>query len=270
VFIGKGIKGLTLIRACIGATQAFHYPTLNQIFSEYLPSHLKTRMVGVNQMMTAAGIIFANLFIPLLNEYYGWPLCFYLLGFTGLIVAYFWKQNASKLQSLPKKHTIRPETSFRISQLFQPPLLAIYLAQFSFNWGFFIMFSWLPTYLTEELHFQSEKMGVLSAFFYFAMASFAPLASFLSEKLAARYSTLTIRKLSMGICFGSQILLMELIKSTTSPSLIITFLFLSMGLGQFQTPGNLSNILEVAPENTGLVFGLVFYLGFLMVKRYHE
>lgn len=135
-------------------------------------------------------------------------------------------------------------------------LKAIVIAHVCFNWGFYIILSWLPTYFTSKLNVNIADIGwfiVLPYIFMVHLKSYlfsksqvilGNFAGWVSDRLIQRgYAIVKVRKGINSIAFFGPAFFF-IILATTPPSLGASVFYTSaaMGLASF---GRYCNVLSI-------------------------
>ncbi|UYV71568.1 hypothetical protein LAZ67_8003711 [Cordylochernes scorpioides] len=144
------------------------------------------------------------------------------------------------------------------------PVLAIIVAHFTENWGFYTMLTELPTFLGNVMHYdivRSEmcaQASLLSAIPYLVVSFTVPLGGQLADFIRRRgyLSTTAVRKLFTCGAFLSQALFMTLAAVSSTPTGVIVCLVLAVGLGGLSSSGFSVNHLDVAPR---VLHGLPYF-----------
>jgi ACS family sodium-dependent inorganic phosphate cotransporter-like MFS transporter 5 len=132
----------------------------------------------------------------------GWPLCFYLFGFTGIIWFAFW---CFLVYNTPSSHPrINPQEKAFILASIAPqdeennipipwlkiftcvPLWAILITQCGQSWAFYTQLTELPTYMSQILHFDIQANAILSAIPYLTSWWCGILTSIFADWLLSR------------------------------------------------------------------------------------
>eukprot|EP00889_Picochlorum_renovo_P000158 jgi/Picre1/27188/NNA_000157.t1 len=144
-------------------------------------------------------------------------------------------------QKAPKAPTNVPWRKF----LRSPPVWAVIVAHFCYNWGYYTLLAWLPSYFEMALGLNVEKSSLLTLIPYIAMTFMTPFVGPVADGLAARgWSVTTVRKLSQGIAFAGPALCM-LAMSILTPAapgggntiLLVAIMSLAFALGAWARAG---------------------------------
>ncbi|CAL1294844.1 unnamed protein product [Larinioides sclopetarius] len=204
----------------------------------------------------------------------GWPSVFYVFGAFGCVWFIFWVlfvyENPSQHPSISKEELLyieqnkdeKPKTNLAIpwKDIFTSlPMWACIIAHIGHNFGFLILLTEMPTYLSGILHFDIKANGLLSALPYIVQAICAWLASFLADRLrkSGRMSITTIRKVcnSIGL-FGPAVCLLGVTVSGCRPDLIIALLSLALAFNGFIYSGFNVTHVDMSPDLAGTTFAI--------------
>lgn len=105
-----------------------------------------------------------------------------------------------ELGELKRNENLPPTPWKEILQ--SPPVYAMIAAQIGHNWGYFVMASDLPKYMSDVMRFSIKENGFYSALPYLVMFISSMATGFLSDYLTVRnYMSLTnVRKFFTFVC----------------------------------------------------------------------
>ncbi|GFR20905.1 vesicular glutamate transporter 2.1 [Trichonephila clavata] len=139
------------------------------------------------------------------------------------------------------------------------PMWAVIVSHFGQNFGFLILLTEMPTYLSTILHFDIQSDGILSALPYIVQSMCAILVSYLVDKLrkSGRMQITTIRKISNSIgLFGPSVCLLGITVSGCSPYVNIGLLSLAMAFNGFVYSGFNVTHVDMSPDFAGTLYGI--------------
>lgn len=136
------------------------------------------------------------------------------------------------------------------------PFVAICVAHFGSNWGFFSLLTNLPTYLHNIMHFDLESNGLISALPYFGLALSTQFFSLIADWLKNRnfLSITGVRRLSQCVALLTPAGCLLGLGFTTNSYVAVTLLVLAVaatGAG-----GLFANMIDLAPRYAGLLMGI--------------
>jgi len=188
-------------RVLIGLFEAVCYPTFAGLIARWFPDKEKTRAISLVVSGSAGGTIMAMIVSGPIIESRGWPYVFYFFGFLGFCWCVLWiligasSASTSKLISQEELDYIQANTTRTAATQKEIPWKTIFssvhfwalvINYFTNNWGFYIILTWLPTYLEEELHFDLKENTFISFLPYLAqllvILPVGRIADFMIEK----------------------------------------------------------------------------------------
>ncbi|XP_015917008.1 putative inorganic phosphate cotransporter isoform X2 [Parasteatoda tepidariorum] len=272
-----GTAAFIVVRVLEGLGEGVTFPAINFAISTWAPkierSRLSTLIFTGNQFgnvvsMSISGVLCSTDFLG------GWPSCFYVFGAIGCVWFLFW---GGLIYETPASHpSISKEELFFIEQnkdekpkekaaipwksiFTSVPMWALVFAHIGHNFGFLILLTEMPTYLSSILHFDLKSNGVLSALPYIAQALTAWVASYIADKLrkSNKLSITTIRKVfnSIGL-FGPAICLIGITVSGCRPELIVVLLTFAMAFNGCVYSGFNVTHVDMCPEYAGTTFAI--------------
>jgi Major Facilitator Superfamily len=83
-----------------------------------------------------------------------------------------------------------------------PAVWAVIVAHFAFNWGYYTLLAWLPSYFDLALELEVSKSSFFTLIPYLSMVVMTPFVGPVADGLIARgWSTTNVRKLCQGVSF---------------------------------------------------------------------
>ncbi|CAL1281263.1 unnamed protein product [Larinioides sclopetarius] len=128
------------------------------------------------------------------------------------------------------------------------------VTHFGENWGFYTLLTDMPTYLSNVLHFNIEKNGVISALPNLIQAFVAVIASWTADKLLAsgKLKITTIRKIMNSIALYSPALcVLPIAFIGCKPVAIVILLTMAVSLNGFIYSGFNVIHVDMSPEFAG-------------------
>ncbi|KAF8787062.1 Sialin like protein [Argiope bruennichi] len=139
------------------------------------------------------------------------------------------------------------------------PMWGLVVTHFGQNWGFYTLLTDMPTYLSNVLHFNIEKNGVVSALPNLIQAFVAVIASWTADKLLARgkLKITTIRKIMNSIALYSPALcVLPIAFIGCEPVIIVILLTVGISLNGFIYSGFNVIHVDMSPEFAGTLMGI--------------
>lgn len=230
-----------------------------------------TAVFGGLDVGSAVGLLLCG---PLIH-WFGWQSVFYLFAVLGLLWCLAWplcrpEQQDSDLPtrmigegSPPPAKRMPPNVPWG-KFLRSPPVWAVIVAHFCYNWGYYTLLAWLPSYFEMALGLNVEKSSILTLIPYIAMTMMTPFVGPVADGLVGRgWSVTTVRKLSQGIAFAGPALCMTALAVLTPATpgagptvLIVAIMSLAFALGAWARAGLYCNHQDLSPKYAAALLGL--------------
>lgn len=166
--LAESLAFLIAARIGFGMAEGGGNAALFKVLADNFPSKERARASSIVATAFAIGPAVAAPLVTLLLLKVGWHAMFLWLAVPGCIVSilvYFVLTNQRGqtvvLDSLDKNDTVRWQDLVR-----RPTTLALLLAYFTFNIGFWGYIGWMPSYLSIERHIDIKALGVLAGIPY--------------------------------------------------------------------------------------------------------
>ncbi|XP_012523232.1 putative inorganic phosphate cotransporter isoform X2 [Monomorium pharaonis] len=172
-------------RAICGLVQGSALPCLHTLLSKWSPPEERGRF----SMFVYSGGWIGNVVCLLSSGFLaassiGWPSCFYVWGSLGVVCGIcfylFGKDSPAEHPSIPldEKEYIemslgvtevneKPSTPWK-SILLSVPVWALLIVQCAQSWGFWMLLTEIPSYMTSIMRFDIKKNGMMTALPYFS------------------------------------------------------------------------------------------------------
>ncbi|XP_049873027.1 putative inorganic phosphate cotransporter [Pectinophora gossypiella] len=277
--IGASLGGWKLVCCCRvlqGLTQAFVYPSMHHLVSQWIPLEEKGLLstiiyaggqLGIALQLIAAGFLATSL---------GWPVIFYVNGTLGLIwtAAYLFFGSGcpeqSKLISDEELQYIQTSLG-RVGEhkrfptpwksiVTSLPFWAVIVAHCGQNWGFFTLMTEMPTYMAKVLGMHLTSNGVLSSLPYLAMYVLSfPMGAMTDLIIKKNWLSVTAtRKLfnTIGL-WGPAIALIGLSYTPAGNMVLaVAMLTITVGINAGQYTGYMLVHIDLAPNFSACLMGV--------------
>ncbi|XP_046680594.1 putative inorganic phosphate cotransporter isoform X1 [Homalodisca vitripennis] len=266
-----------LTRVVQGLAQGFFFPCVNTHMAKWAPPPERSRIFSFVFGGTQLGTV-VTLFVAgyLAAGPWGWPSIFYSTGLCGVLWAVAWLFlganspdthpsisdsereyiKAALVSSSDQSSTMRTPWRDIVTSV---PLWALLIAHLGQNWGFWMLLTMLPNYLSHVLGFNIKSNGLFSSIPYMVMWSltivFSWIADYINEK---RLLPLNVsRKMWNTIAhWGGAAALVALSLISTSVTGAVVLLTVSVALNAGVYTGFLTNHLDLSPNFAGLLMGI--------------
>jgi ACS family glucarate transporter-like MFS transporter len=280
----QGLRSLVAIRFLFGAGEAGAFPNAVRSFSQWFPARERGMANGVLFFGSRLGGAITAPIALVLIQRWGWRASFVVFGAVGLVWATAWyrsyrdrpaehpdvdpaelawiQQDAQLSTSNSQVPTARtPEPTPWRQLLTSPNLYAICAMYFTFGYGLYFYFTWLPTYLVQELGFSLVTGGFFAAL-PFLLAGAANLAGGWCTDTLARTRGLRVARVTLGFTAFSTCAVL-ILASILVPTPVAKALLLALALASadFALSACWAVCLDVAPHHAGVVTGFMNTFG---------
>lgn len=246
-----------------------------------------TAVFGGLDVGSAMGLLLCG---PLIH-WFGWESVFYLFAALGLLWCLLWPlcQPEKQDSDLPRRMLGKPAAGGAAAPaakaapsrpthvpwgkfLRSGPVWAVIVAHFTYNWGYYTLLAWLPSYFEMALGLNVEKSSLLTLIPYIAMTCMTPFVGPVADGLVARgWSVTHVRKLAQGISFAGPALCMLALAALTPAAtaaaaagggptfttfLIVGIMSVAFALGAWARAGLYCNHQDLSPKYAAALLGL--------------
>jgi ACS family sodium-dependent inorganic phosphate cotransporter len=170
------------------------------------------------------------------------------------------------MESVDLPSEIKPPEKVRVpwGEFFKSmPVWAVTVAHFSFNWGYYTLLAWLPSYFELALGLEVDKSSFLTLIPYLAMTSMMPLVGPIADGMVERGVKLTlVRKICQGVAFVGPALCMVACGLLTPAAgagpasgattiALVTLLSFAFAFGAWSRGGLYCNHQDLSPRYAG-------------------
>eukprot|EP00803_Ostreobium_quekettii_P011560 evm.model.scf_130EXC.2 EVM.evm.TU.scf_130EXC.2 scf_130EXC:62628-66747(-) len=212
-----GFFWLCASRILVGLGEGFAPSAATSVLAKQVPVTERSRAVstvfGGLDLGSAIGLLMCG---PLIRMF-GWPCVFYLFAVFGLVWCLVWplakpekRDRAMREKALREAERLAASAEQGKDDLKVPwgqflrsaPVWAVTTAHFCFNWGYYTLLSWLPSYFELALNLNIQNSSFLTVIPYLSMTAMTPLVGPMADALVEQgWSVTHVRKLSQGIAF---------------------------------------------------------------------
>ena len=271
----QGLRSLVAIRFLFGAGEAGAFPNAVRSFSQWFPARERGMANGVLFLGSRlGGAITAPIAIVLIRQW-GWRVSFVVFGAIGLVWAVAWYRSyrdrpadhpevdsaeiAWIEQDGARVETNEPTPWRRL--LVSPNLYAICAMYFTFGYGLYFYFTWLPTYLIRELGFSDVAGGFFSSLPFLLAGAANISGGWCTDALARRRGLRAARVVlgftSFSLC-GLLILGSILMPAAVGKAVLLAF---ALASADFALSACWAVCLDIAPHHAGVVTGFMNTFG---------
>ena len=208
--LATGYVMLLGLRLAMGLGESVIYPANAHILAGRASEKVRGRFNGLISMAMCLGPTGGTLVGGLVLAHYGWRAVFLALGALSLTWLWPWLRTPSSASAAPRG----PEASGPGygELLRRRPLWAVSIGQLCYSWQFYLLLTWLPSYLVKAQHLSLPAMAGIGAAVYAVQAMAALASGMLTDILVRRGSGSTEARrmaLLIGLAGGGLALLAE-------------------------------------------------------------
>ncbi|MEA3179504.1 MAG: transporter, family, solute carrier family 17, partial [Gammaproteobacteria bacterium] len=255
-------------RIALGAGEAAVFPAAMTMIGRWVPTAQRSRAVALIVSTASLSTVFALPMTGWLVHVYGWPVPFYAFGALGLIWAVAW---FSKVQS---GYGIEPPGNSSLANsrmaipwrliLSTPAVWAIVITNLCFNWSYYVLGAWLPSYMKTTFGVSIVNAGLLSAAPWLASFLMGNVAGYIADGLLkAGRSATVVRKVmqTSGLVLGGLCLLA--LPAAGSVTGAVVLMCCAAGLLALCFAGYAPNSFDIAPRYADVIWALSNTIGTL-------
>ncbi len=196
---------MVLLRVLLGIGESIYLPGGMKLVSVLFSPKDRGLASGLVNCGTRAGLAFGAPLIAALVVAFGWKKAFFILGFTSLIWLAPW------LMAFPKGASTVTHSSgagnYKLSKV-DRNLLGMSLAHIGYGYYFYLMVTWLPSYLVKVRGMSLQEAGGYAVVPYLTFTLGEPIGGWLADRMVARgMDELFSRKLIITVSYLTSILL---------------------------------------------------------------
>lgn len=276
------LLALCASRVFVGLGEGLAPSSATNVMARLVPEKERARAVtavfGGLDVGSAVGLLLCG---PLIH-WFGWQSVFYLFALLGLIWCLLWPLCRPEAQDPNVASRMTPlsgsqsASTSRVAKRLAPanvpwgkflksaPVWAVIVAHFCYNWGYYTLLAWLPSYFEMALGLNVEKSSLLTLIPYIAMTIMTPFVGPVADGLVNRgWSVTTVRKMSQGIAFAGPAVCMAALAWLTPTSVgtgptgvIVAIMCAAFALGAWARAGLYCNHQDLSPKYAAALLGL--------------
>ncbi|XP_016964204.1 putative inorganic phosphate cotransporter [Drosophila biarmipes] len=272
---------LIVTRVLMGLGEGTTFPALSVLLAAWVPANERGKLgalvLGGGQVGTIMGNLLSGVFI----DAYGWEFVFYFFGGLGCIwfaifvfLCYSDPTSHPFIKPSEREYLIKeigtisrnedlPPTPWK-AILTNLPMFALVAAQIGHDWGFYIMVTDLPKYMSDVLQFSIKANGLYSSLPYIMMWIVSVGSGFVADWMIRRrlMSTTNTRKLMTGLAaFGPAIFMVGASYAGCDRVLVVVLFTICMGLMGAYYAGMKLSPLDMSPNYAGTLMAITNGIG---------
>jgi len=283
-----GTALVVTLRILIGLGAGVMYPCMHVLISKWLPLNERTKWANIIWSGVNFGTIIGMPISGFLSATVGWESVYYVFGGTACLWLLAWtfliydspaehprisanerdyiqaslaQQKSTALAAGGEGGKQQQKVPFPpfLAIFTSPPVLALVVAQFGHDWGFYTLLMETPAYLNNVLHVSLTQNGVVSAMPYLCFSVFSISSGWVTDWLMERgiLSRTSTRRLAlaMGLC-GSGLAMVGLCLTGCDQAMATMWMCLSVGVNGIAVSGWQVNHMDLSPNYAGTLMGI--------------
>lgn len=177
---------LLLIRMVLGIGESAYFASSTKIVSQLFPPAERGFPTGLFECGTSFGLAVGSVLTAYLSQEYGWRAMFAIVGFAGIVWLVPWIRVAPPRHRTPYGTVAAPTEARHAGKRWvtvNRNLVGVCIGFFCYNYRWYLLMTWLPTYLVKERGMTVLGAGVLSAIPYWLYALLQPFGGRLGDLL---------------------------------------------------------------------------------------
>ena len=209
--VATGYAMLLGLRLLMGLGESVIYPANARILAERASERVRGRCNGLISMAMSLGPTAGTLVGGLVMVRFGWRAVFLCLGLLSLLWLAPWLSTPKEqIASAPVR---RGDNGPGYGELLaRRQIWAVSVGQLCYSWQFYLLLTWLPSYLVKVQHLSLAAMAGIGAAVYGVQALASLAAGMLTDALVRRGAgSIEVRRtvLLLGLAGGGLALLVE-------------------------------------------------------------
>ena len=193
------------LRVALGIGESIYLPGGMKMVSVLFPPRDRGLASGVVNCGTRAGLAFGAPLIAAIVVALGWKNTFFILGFGSLVWLIPWSL-AFPRGSTTVTH-IGSVGGWSFSRI-DRNLLGMSLAHIGYGYYFYLMVTWLPTYLVQARHMSLKEAGAYAVVPYLTFTIGEPVGGWIADRLVTfGWDEIYSRKVIITVAYLTSILL---------------------------------------------------------------
>lgn len=196
--LAGGLITLMITRMILGLGESAYFASSTKMVSQLFAPADRGLPTGLFECGTSFGLAAGTLLTAYLSQEFGWRAMFAIIGFAGLVWLFPWIRYAPSRNRTPYGTSLTAQEDQAPSRRWvtvNRNLVGICIGFFCYNYRWYLLMTWLPTYLVKERGMTILGAGVLSALPYWVYSMLQPVGGRLGDMLIRRgWDSTRVRK----------------------------------------------------------------------------
>ena len=250
---GQNVALIFVLRVLVGIAEGVNYPSQSLLISRWIPADERSAAWGCVISGEPAGTIIALLGGPWIAHALGWRSIFYISGMVSIVwlvlfraIVYSDPLTHPRISEEEKEiiHRSRPPIERNTAAppvreiLTNPRFIAIVAVHMCYNFGYYMVLSWVAKFFQSEFNVSYRSLGTLSIMPYITVFLASNAAGKLADMVESRtqISATTLRKIFNTVGMGGAALFFFLLSREvqaghTSKGPLFSCIYLTAAVG---------------------------------------
>ncbi|MBI2924377.1 MAG: MFS transporter [Verrucomicrobia bacterium] len=269
-------------RIVLGIGEAIYLVGGTKVVSLFFPLSERGLPCGLFDAGTRTGLVLEGLTIGLLLQFFGWRVTFAIVGFAALVWLVPWFLATPAQMRAPSAGGAQGKARLTwrefVSLLRSRDLLGVLLGFFCFDYFWYFLITWLPSYFMNVRHVTILEAGIRASLPFLVFGVCQPLGGWIADRLIRRgWDPTRTRKAIISVAFLSGLLIIPAAYTTSKDVALVLIMGgclvglstanqlvllqgctppkeIGLAVGVYNLVGNVAGIIQ--PLVTGLVIKL--------------
>lgn len=268
--VAQGLTGLAgslamliCCRMLLGVGESIYLVGGTKVVSLFFPLSQRGLPCGLFDAGTRTGLVLEGLTIGIMLSAFGWRTTFMIVGFAALIWLLPWFLATPAQMRDTSATAERPRLTWReVGKLLRSrDLLGVLLGFFCFDYYWYFLITWLPSYFVNVRGVTILEAGVRASLPFLVFGICQPLGGWLADRIIQRgWEPARARKVIISVAFLSGLLIIPAAFTTSKD--VALLLIMGGCLVGLSTANQLVLLQGCTPPNeTGLGVGIYNFVG---------
>jgi MFS family permease len=266
-----------LLSACrigMGLGEGVNFPCLHALNARWFPVSERTTLTTLVSSGMDIGTVLALIVSPIIANRLGWEWIFIIFALINCVwwVAFLalgaaspqtdkWISEEERDFLLRETDSAAHDTDVAVpwwSLLSNHACIAIFVSHICFNYGWYVLLSWLPKYFSQVLHVDLSKNSFLASVPYFCGFCGSLTGGRVSDWLIRnKYTSVgTTRKIMNTLSLVVPAVILMIVPHAEGLGAAIALLCVVLAFGRLSISGYWVNMLDVSPDFAAQLMGI--------------
>jgi MFS family permease len=268
--LAQGLTGfassLAMLIGCrllLGIGESIYLVGGTKVVSLFFPLSQRGLPCGLFDAGTRTGLVLEGLTIGFLLQTFGWRTTFVIVGFAALIWLVPWFLATPRQMRDPSASVGRPRLTWKqfATLLRSRDLLGVLLGFFCFDYYWYFLITWLPSYFVNVRGVTILEAGIRASLPFLVFGICQPLGGWIADRLIRQgWESARARKVIISVAFLSGLLIIPAAYTTSKD---VALLLIAGGCLVGLSAANQLVLLQgcTPPKEIGLAVGVYNFVG---------